>query len=504
MSLQETLLELERARESYWRRYPGSSPIKLHWRATTVRHCFHVVPGESLLELGAGSGLWTEHLSRVLKGKCSITAAVFDPELGKQARERDLPGVSVVDITDLAQQLEGKTFDYIVGTGILCHTEYEYNLSVLYQFLKPGGQILFFEANYWNPQVLLKSAIPTVGRWSGNASCQIGIRKYLLMKAASQQGFTQLEILPFDIIHPRVPKAVIYYLQSVAFIFEHTPVIREFCGTLYIWGKKPGNTQGRASVNLAHHEALRNAVSVVVPCYNEAMNVPKLVKALLDFYRPYIHEILIVNDNSKDDTAEITRAIAKSEPVVKLVDRKPPNGVGRALKDGYQAATGRYILTMDADFLQILPEFTDLFDAVAAGYDGAIGSRFSHESVLINYPFFKILCNRAFHMLVRLFLLPRARDTSNNLKIYRSEILKTLQIEEPHFAANAETGIKPLIQGYNILEVPISWINRTVDMGSSSFKIVKIAPDYFSALLRIIWNARSQKADRLANKPLRD
>jgi hypothetical protein len=107
--------------------------------------------------------------------------------------------------------------------------------------------------------------------------------------------------------------------------------------------------------------------------------------------------------------------------------------------------------------------------------------------MLINYPFFKIVCNRGFHLLVKLLLLHNVRDVSNNLKLYRAEILKELVIEEPHFAANAETGLKPLLAGYRIKEVPISWINRTVDMGASSFRIAKVAPNYSSVLARMLW-----------------
>jgi len=225
------------------------------------------------------------------------------------------------------------------------------------------------------------------------------------------------------------------------------------------------------------------------------MNVRGLVDTLLALYGPYVHEIVIVNDNSQDETAARTREIAARELRVKLVDRSPPNGVGRALRDGYAAATGEYILTMDADFVRIVPEFRDLFDAIAAGHDGAIGSRFSHESVLINYPFSKIICNRGFHLLVRLLLFPQARDLSNNLKLYRSEILKNLAIEEPGFAANAETGLKPLLAGYDLKEVPMSWINRTTEMGSSTFRTIKVSPGYAMALARIIMEARRKKKD---------
>src|SRR3954463_16602079 len=91
MSLEANLREMERSREAYWRRYPATSPVKLRWRALTVRHCFHVLPGESILELGAGSGLWTEHLIDTLRGENPVTAAVFNPDLAAEARRRDLP-----------------------------------------------------------------------------------------------------------------------------------------------------------------------------------------------------------------------------------------------------------------------------------------------------------------------------------------------------------------------------------------------------------------------------
>ncbi len=226
-----------------------------------------------------------------------------------------------------------------------------------------------------------------------------------------------------------------------------------------------------------------------MPSHNEELNIRPLVETLLRLYGDYIHEIIIVNDNSTDRTAEVTREVARQHPRVQLIDRPPPNGVGLALRDGCAVASGRYILTMDCDFVQILPEVGDLFDAIAAGRDGAIGSRFSHESVMINYPFFKTLCNRTFHLLVNLLLVWRVRDLSNNLKLYRTDIFRNIEIEERHFAANAELGLKPILAGYDIEEVPISWINRTIDMGSSSFRIVKVAPNYMGTLVRAVWTA---------------
>jgi dolichol-phosphate mannosyltransferase len=489
MQLNQNLVDMERSREGYWLRHPATSPVKLRWRAITVRHCFHVLPGESILELGAGSGLWTDHLAAVFRGENPLTAVVLNRDLAGKLVEKNLPNTQCALVEDIARDLPSESYDYVIGTAILCHRMYPQTLQALYRLLKPGGQLLFFEANYWNPQVFIKNSIRPIGRWSGDARCQIGMRKHKLMQMASNQGFTNIETIPYDIVHPLTPRFLIPAVQSVAFVLEHLPIIREFCGTLYIWARKPGDEAGRRpKVNLATHRELFGSTSVVVPCHNEEANIPGLIDALLGMYGDYIAEIIVVNDNSVDRTAEVTREISERDSRVKLVDRKPPNGVGLALKDGFAAATGRYILTMDCDFGQIVPEFRDLFDAVAAGRDGAIGSRFSHESILINYPFFKIICNRAFHVLVNMLLPGRVRDVSNNLKLFRAEILKNLDIEEPDFAANAETGLKPLLSGYDIQEVPVSWINRTIDMGDSSFRVVKVAPSYFWALCRMVWN----------------
>ena len=109
-----------------------------------------------------------------------------------------------------------------------------------------------------------------------------------------------------------------------------------------------------------------------------------------------------------------------------------------------------------------------------------------YDSILINYPLPKILCNPACNQLANLFLPLRVRDISNNIKRMRAEILKGTELSEPHFAANVETGLKPLLAGVRIVEVPVSWINRTAEMGRSSFRLAHLAPNYFSALLRIV------------------
>jgi dolichol-phosphate mannosyltransferase len=224
MSVEQNLKNMERSRETYWRAHPNTSPFKLRWRALTVRHSFHVLPGETILELGAGSGCWTEHLASVLRGENPITAAVFNEEFVSSSR--NIPNARFLKIDSLAHDLPVESFDYVIGTAILCHTQFSQNLAAIYRLLKPGGQLLFFESNYWNPQVFVKNHVKPIGRWSGEASCQLGMRRYKLMKAASHQGFTNVEIIPYDILHPRTPTALIPFLQSAAFVMEHTPLLK--------------------------------------------------------------------------------------------------------------------------------------------------------------------------------------------------------------------------------------------------------------------------------------
>ena len=170
--------------------------------------------------------------------------------------------------------------------------------------------------------------------------------------------------------------------------------------------------------------------------------------------------------------------------------RKPPNGVGRAIAEGMKAATGRYVLSMDCDFLHILPELRDMFDEAAAGADVVLGSRFSRSSVLINYPLQKILCNRSFHLLLSLVFRRKMRDVTNNLKLMRREVVENLDLESAWFAANAETGLKPILMGYDVRPVAISWINRTPEMGASSFSLLKNGLGYAKILASLAWKTR--------------
>src|SRR5262249_53106039 len=152
--------------------------------------------------------------------------------------------------------------------------------------------------------------------------------------------------------------------------------VRRLAGAILLHAQRPPCDLRRPPVRMVEHAELDNAVSVVVPCHNEEMNVEGLVEGLLQHYDEYIHELVLVDDNSTDRTRLVLEKLAAQEPRVRPLIRQPPNGVGRALRDGLRQARGKYVLLMDCDFVHILPEIRDMFDAAADGYDVVLGSRF--------------------------------------------------------------------------------------------------------------------------------
>lgn len=475
----------ERLREITWTGSSSWRQARLRQRAFLVAKSLPVLPGRSVLELGAGSGAWTGHLSFALAGRNSLTAAVFNEDLARRGQAKGLPDTTFVYINDVESAFPAESFHYVVSSGILTDELLPSALELVHRWLKPGGRFLFFVPNSSNPLVYCRTLLDSGGRGKPGGARQQPVNLKFLKDAAVQRGFDEIETFPSEVIPPTRSAPG----QAMGLILERSPLTRSFSSVVAISGSKPGAvlSEDEPQASLAVHPQLFGAVSVVVPCHNEETNIRRLVKSLVGLYGDYLHEIVIVDDNSTDRTSEVVAEVSAAEPRVKLVKRTPPGGVGRALRDGYAAATGKYILTIDCDFTTIAAEFKGLFDAVAEGYDGAIGSRFSSESALVRYPLAKILCNRGYHLLLNLLLGRRVRDISNNLKLYRADILKTLKIEEDGFAANVETGLKPVLLNYRILEVPTSWINRTQDMGTSSFSLLKVGPDYLGVLLRTTW-----------------
>jgi len=485
-----SIIDRERVSDRYWTYKDRLNEMRIWWRGCTVRHLLHVLPGETILELGCGSGTLTGALEGVSRGESPITAATFVPENTSPRFAATSAAVKWVRLCGFPGELEGQQFDYVVATNLLDHGCAVPLLGEVQKLLKPGGRLLFFETNPWNPVFQLRKQLSRVFPFLRRGDERALPNQVQLYELLSELGFVSIGATCYDFLYGPIPRWTLPVIRMLSLVMENTPIVKLLAGTILVCAQKPPRGLPRPSVLMTEHGALHGGVSVVVPCYNEEMNIGPLVEGLLKHYDDYIHEIILVDDNSKDRSRQIMQDLAEYDPRVRPLFRKPPNGVGRAISEGLRAATGRYILSMDCDFLHILPELRDMFEAASDGADVVLGSRFSRSSVLINYPIQKILCNRFFHLLLNLAFRRKMRDVTNNLKLMRREVVENLDLEAAWFAANAETGLKPILMGYDVRPVAISWINRTPEMGSSSFSLIKNGIGYIKVLGSLAWKTR--------------
>ena len=487
----EAVAARERIAARYWARTDPIREQRSFWRAQTVRHMLHLLPGEEILELASGSGGLTRMLARVTRGECPITAATFADAPARDADwPADWPDVERVGLASFPGPLAGRAFDHVVATNLL---DLKYGPALLREvmgLLRPGGRLVFFETNPWNPVFRLRRALARALPLLRHGDERALLDQVQLYELFSELGFIRVVAICYDFLYSPLPKPLMMLGRNLSLVLENTPGLRRLAGAIVLQAQRPPADLPRPPVRMTEHRGLHGAVSVVVPCYNEEMNLIPLVRGLLVHYDEYIREIILVDDNSRDRSRAVMGQLAAAEPRVRPVLRTPPNGVGRALRDGLAHATGRYVLMMDCDFLHILPELREMFDAAARGKDLVLGSRFSRQSVLINYPWTKIVCNRSFHLLMMLLFHRKLRDVTNNLKLLSRPVADDLEITEPWFAANAETGLKPILMGYEPQLVPISWINRTPEMGQSSFSLLKNGVGYLRVLLGLAWRTR--------------
>jgi dolichol-phosphate mannosyltransferase len=477
-SLVSSLALRERYRDDYWRKHDPIVGDRLLWRAQTFRHTVHLLPGQTILELGCGEGLFTCALLRITRGENPISVVRFQK---KSAIATEVEAkVELLEAAALLRGLDGRRFDCVAAIDLLDRSNSSQLLEIVHKLLVPGGEMVFYESNPWN---LVHKLRGVLSRLVGKRDPRNLINRPRLYELLSEIGFIRVYAVYNDFVFAPLTRSLIWFLRNLSILLENAPIVRTMAGSILLHAQKPPRKKQPRRISLFSHEALRGAVSVVIPCHNEEMNVGPLIERILDLYGEYVHEVIPVDDSSTDRTREVMAALATKDPRIKPLHRSPPNGVGRAISDGLRAATGRYVLTIDCDFQHLLPEFRDLFDGAAEGYDVVIGSRFSRHSVLLNYPFAKIFANRAFHALVVLLFGRRIRDVTNNLKIMRREVVLDLRLRQPGFAVNAETGLQPLLLGYRVKQVPISWINRTPGMGTSSFRLVRVGGGYWKVLV---------------------
>jgi dolichol-phosphate mannosyltransferase len=227
-------------------------------------------------------------------------------------------------------------------------------------------------------------------------------------------------------------------------------------------------------------------LSLVIPAYNEEQNLPGVLRDLqTTFAQEGIpHEIIVVNDNSKDGTAEVLRAFAAADPNIRTVTRVPPGGFGRAIRSGLEVVSGDVVIPYMADLSDHPHDAVAYYRKIEEGYDCVFGSRFIKGSSVSNYPRMKLICNRIVNKCIQWLFWCPFNDLTNAFKAYRTRVIRDSgPYHACHFNITIEMSLGALIRNYRIAEIPISWTGRT--WGSSNLRLKEMGRRYLSTLLKM-------------------
>jgi dolichol-phosphate mannosyltransferase len=218
---------------------------------------------------------------------------------------------------------------------------------------------------------------------------------------------------------------------------------------------------------------------VIVPTFNEAANIERLVAAVLA-QDPRI-EMLIVDDASPDGTGDIVDALSSISPRVHAIHRERKLGLGTAYVAGFRWALERdyaYVMEMDADFSHD-PMHLPVFLAAVQDADLVIGSRYRRGRVtVVNWPMSRLILSYFANLYVRLITGLTLDDSTSGFKIFRRAVLETIDlsaVKSNGYAFQIEMNFRAWSKGYGIVEIPITFVDRTEGESKMSKRIVREA-----------------------------
>lgn len=232
--------------------------------------------------------------------------------------------------------------------------------------------------------------------------------------------------------------------------------------------------------------AVLDSLTIVMPAFQEEARIgPSLdtLFAWLDQHAPRA-EVVVVDDGSRDGTAEVVQARAAREPRLRLASLERNRGKGAAVRRGVELARGEWILLSDADLSTPLTELPKLVAAVQAGADIAIGSRDVRDSHIVRHqPAYRELMGRVFNQIVQAAALPGLRDTQCGFKLFAAHAARACFARQTieRFAFDVEVLYVARRLGYRIAEVGVVWVNDE----RSTVRPLRDASRMFADVVRI-------------------
>ena len=236
--------------------------------------------------------------------------------------------------------------------------------------------------------------------------------------------------------------------------------------------------------------------SIVIPAYNEGARLGATLEKVLSYThaRGWDAEVIVVNDGSRDNTSDIVREYAAANPALRLVENPGNRGKGFSVRMGMLSARGRIVLFSDADLSSPIEEVTKLLQALQAGADIAIGSRWLRaETQTQRQPLYRQLFGRIFNLLLRLTLGLQFKDTQCGFKAFKRPAIQAIfplqKIERWGF--DPEILFLARKFGFKVQEVPVAWGHS----GGTRINPLIDGSRMFMEMLHIRWNDFTGKYD---------
>jgi dolichyl-phosphate beta-glucosyltransferase len=205
-------------------------------------------------------------------------------------------------------------------------------------------------------------------------------------------------------------------------------------------------------------------LSVIIPAYNEASRIGSTLRAV-DAYlrdRQYEYEIIVVNDGSQDNTAEVVEDAMKDIPRLRLINNKNNHGKGWVVRKGMLSAKGLFRLFMDADNSTSIENLEQLFPYAKQGYDVIASSRrIAGAEVEVHQNWLRNFLGAAFRLLVRVIVPVGVVDTQNGFKLFTARAAEEIFRRQRTFTWAFDVEVLAIAQllDFSIKEVPIHWVN---------------------------------------------